>query len=106
MDREPALTGTSSTAHRMGGEPALPAPDRFAAIKRLTAIALRRPRVLGATVGLLLFTFAAFGMLAVHNFASDDIESAVRRSLQCVAIAAARGRDRRRRLAADPVRRR
>ena len=90
MDREPALTGTSSTAHRMGGEPALPAPDRFAAIKRLTAIALRRPRVLGATVGLLLFTFAAFGMLAVHNFASDDIESAVRRSLQCVAIAAAR----------------
>ncbi len=93
MDREPETTRTSATTNRTGGEPAAPVtPVRgsLASIRRLSSIALRRPRVLGTTVGLLLFTFAAFGMLAVHNFASDDIESAVRRSLQCVAIAAAR----------------
>ena len=96
MDREPEITRTSLAAHRTNDESVAPAHAprvsmaSMASIRRLPSIALRRPRVLGATLGLLLFTFAAFGMLVVHNFASDDIEAAVRRSLQCVAIAAAR----------------
>ena len=49
MDRESEPTRSSSTAHRMGGEPAAPEKGRFAALKQLTSIALRRPRVLGAT---------------------------------------------------------
>lgn len=90
MDREPELTSTASETDRARGTPETPPRGSLASLRRLSAVALRRPRVLGATVGTLLFTFAAFGMLAVHNFASDDIESAVRRSLQCVAIATAR----------------
>ncbi|NDG51223.1 MAG: hypothetical protein EBY30_19820, partial [Rhodospirillales bacterium] len=83
MDREPELTCNSSVAHRAGAMPAAPiapAHNTLASIRLLSSIALRRPRVLGATLGLLLFAFAALGMLAVHNFASDDIEAAVRRS--------------------------
>ena len=85
MDHEPERAGTSAAAHRMSGETVAPARGTrpsMASIRLLPAIALRRPRVLGATLGLLLFTFAAFGMLAVHNFASADIESAVRSSLE------------------------
>jgi phage host-nuclease inhibitor protein Gam len=80
MDHEPEPAGTSAAAHRMSGETVAPVRGTrrsMASIRLLPAIALRRPRVLGATLGLLLFTFAAFGMLAVHNFASADIESAV-----------------------------
>jgi len=90
MDREPEMTTHSRGTPRTNGDPVGPVRRTLAALGRLPSAALRRPRVLGATAGLVLFAFAALGMLAVHNFASDDIESAVRRSLQCVAIAAAR----------------
>jgi len=87
MERETEFTSSFASTD---GTPGLPVPRTRGSIRSVASLALRRPRVLGATVGLILFTFAAFGMLAVHNFASDAIESAVRRSLQGVAIAAAR----------------
>ena len=87
MERETEFTRSFASTDGTSG---LPAPRAKRSIRRVASLALRRPRVLGTTAGLLVFTFAAFGMLAVHNFASNAIESAVRRSLQGVAIAAAR----------------
>ena len=90
MAGEPEMTRTCPAERRIDGGLTAPGRGMLPYFRQVAGIGLRRPRILGATLGVLLFTFAALGMLAVHNFASDDIESAVRRSLQSVAIAAAR----------------
>jgi hypothetical protein len=87
MERPTKFTSSFASTDGTSG---LPATGARGSIRSVASLALRRPRGLGTTAGLLVFTFAAFGMLAVHNFASNAIESAVRRSLQGVAIAAAR----------------